>query len=971
MKTRRHKYKIYLALFVFLLLGACAKDIEVFTGNIQGKVTDAVSGEVLQGVSVSITPSGNSKTTGSDGAFEFLDLEPKQYELQAKKEGYEPNSKTITVITGSTISGDIQLTPQKKTTGNIVGIVCDVRSDEPINGATVQIIPGGNTYTTGVDGHFEFVDLQAAKYEVLVSKVEYESFKREITVEADKSVTCDVKLSTVKKEGVLALSVNTLNFGSQSSSLPFSIRNNGNENINWNISGLEKIDWLSITPSHGVVEAGKNNAVVVTLNRNRITEYKEATIIINSEHESLPLIITAEVENKSSKIELNTRSLNFGAEYSVLSFDIKNIGNAGNVDWEINGIDVDWLTVSPMTGTTAMDKSSAVKVNIDRSKLEAGEHAATIFVSADGESLPLRISAKAEEKFHKIELDTDELDFGTETNSLSFNIKNTGNAGNADWTIKGIDVDWLTVSPMTGTTAMDKSSAVKVNIDRSKLEAGEHAATIFVSADGESLPLRISAKVEEKFHKIELDTDELDFGTETNSLSFNIKNTGNAGNADWTIKGVDVDWIRINPLSGTTAIGKSSAVKVDVDRSKLEIGNHSTTFIVEANGEMFVVVVHAEKTDNRYLRISPESLDLGTEVSKSFFVYSHNGSTSYKLLVRGNADWAYFSSTEGVLPEYVSGDINTFEMFTVEAVRDGLAPGEYGFTLIIRTEMGDYELPISMTVEETSIAGNEEIITCDDDLEFSLTSCKISGTTATLEMKVKNNGYNSTTFSISGGSGNSYAYDDQGNRYTDSYLKVFISGNYETNWDSSTEIPAGVTTKFTIKIYNVASNSAVFDCININTNKNSSLVLKNVSIEGRYPSSIPGQQTTGTVSSCCDELEFTLLDCKYGSNRTTLKFRTKNTGYENITLGISGGSANGSYAYDDDGNKYSENNVRVCLSGESETNWESRTEIPAGVMINGEITLYNVSSTATEFSNITIKTNQGNDLVFKNVKIRK
>ena len=870
MKTRRHKYKIYLALFVFLLLGACATDIEVFTGNIQGKVTDAVSGEVLQGVSVSITPSGNSKTTGSDGAFEFLDLEPKQYELQAKKEGYESNSKTITVITGSTISGDIQLTPQKKTTGNIVGTVCDVRSDEPIKGATVQIIPGGNTYTTGVDGHFEFVDLQAAKYEVLVSKVEYESFKREITVEADKSVTCDVKLSTVKKEGVLALSVNTLNFGSQSSSLPFSIRNNGNENINWNISGLEKIDWLSITPSHGVVEAGKNNAVVVTLNRNRITEYKEATIIINSEHESLPLIITAEVENKSSKIELNTRSLNFGAEYSVLSFDIKNIGNAGNVDWEINGIDVDWLTVSPMTGTTAMDKSSAVKVNIDRSKLEAGEH----------------------------------------------------------------------------------------------------AATIFVSADGESLPLRISAKVEEKFHKIELDTDELDFGTETNSLSFNIKNTGNAGNADWTIKGVDVDWIRINPVSGTTAIGKSSAVKVDVDRSKLEIGNHSTTFIVEANGEMFVVAVHAEKTDNRYLRISPESLDLGTEVSKSFFVYSHNGSTSYKLLVRGNADWAYFSSTEGVLPEYVSGDINTFEMFTVEAVRDGLAPGEYGFTLIIRTEMGDYELPISMTVEETSVAGNEEIITCDDDLEFSLTSCKISGTTATLEMKVKNNGYNSTTFSISGGSVNSYAYDDQGNRYTESYLKVFISGNYETSFDSSTEIPAGVTTKFTIKIYNVASNSAVFDCIKINTNKNSSLVLKNVSIEGRYPSSIPGQQTTGTVSSCSDELEFTLFDCKYGSNYTKLKFRTKNTGYENITLRISGGGVN-SYAYDDDGNKYTESNVRVSLSGEYETSFDSSTEIPAGVMINGEITLYNVSSTATEFSNITIKTNQGNDLVFKNVKIRK
>lgn len=104
-----------------------------------------------------------------------------------------------------------------------------------------------------------------------------------------------------------------------------------------------------------------------------------------------------------------------------------------------------------------------------------------------------------------------------------------------------------------------------------------------------------------------------------------------------------------------------------------------------------------------------------------------------------------------------------------------------------------------------------------------------------------------------------------------------------------------------------------------------------------------------------------------------MKFRTKNTGYENITLRISGGGSgtNSSCAYDDDGNKYTGTNVRVCLSGESETNWDSSAEIPAGVMINGEITLYNVSSTATEFSNITIKTNQGNDLVFKNVKIRK
>ena len=791
MKVKNIKYiLISLALVLFC---TCAEDIEVFTGNIIGKVTDAKTGEALQGVSVTITPSGNTRTTGSDGIFEFLDLEPKQYEIQAKKDGYISNSKSVTVVTGSDVSGDIQLTP-------------------------------------------------------------------------------------VVKEGVLALSTSSLNFGSQSTSLSFNIQNNGNKKINWNISELENTDWLSISPTSGSIEAGKSNAVVVKLNRNHIEGYKETTVIINADNESLPLKITAEAENKNSKISLSTNSLNFGTEYSTLSFDIKNIGNAGNVNWEITGVDVDWLTVSPMTGATAMDKSSAVKVNIDRSKLEV---------------------------------------------------------------------------------------------------VGEHSTTIFVSADGESLSLRITAKAEEKFPKIELDKDVLDFGTENSILTFNIKNTGNAGSANWEIKGVEADWIRINPVSGTTGIDKSSAVKVEVDRSTLEIGKHSTTITVESNGESFIVSINAEKTDNRYLVLSPESLDLETETSKSFFIYSYNGSTPYKLYVRGNADWAYFSSTEGVLPEYVNGDINTFEMLTVEAVRDGLAPGEYSFTLIIRTDMGDYELPISMTVENTSVAGNEEIITCDDNLEFSLTSCKISGTTATLEMKVKNNGYDSTTLRISGGgsgsNSNSYAYDDQGNRYTASNLQVNFSGDYETNWDSSSEIPAGVTMKFTIKIHNVTSKSAVFDNINIKTNKSSSLILKNVPIEDRYQNGTSNQQTTGTVSSCCDDLEFTLLDCKYGSNYTTLKFRTKNIGYENTTLRITGGGSgsNSSYAYDDDGNKYTSSNLKVSLSGNYETNWDTEVEIPAGVTVNGEITFYNVSSAATEFSNITIKTNQSSELTFKNVKIRK
>lgn len=409
---------------LYLLIGfavvvACTKDEEVFTGNILGKVTDAVTGEVLQGVTVTITPSGLSRTTGSDGYFEFRDLEPKQYEIQARKSGFNTNSKTVTVVTDRDASGDIQLTP-------------------------------------------------------------------------------------VVQEGKLELSVSSLNFGSQNSSLSFNILNKGNNSFNWNISGLDKIDWLSVSPTTGTLAAGKSNAVTVALKRERITEYKEATLIVNANNESVALKITAEVENKTSKISLSSSVLNFGAEYTSLGFDVKNIGTAGDVSWDITGVDVDWIKVSPMTGTTAMGKSSAVKVDIDRSKLTAGQHTTTIFVNADGESLR--------------------------------------------------------------------------------------------------------------------------------------------------------------------------------------------------------VTINAEKGSERYLEVTPSALILGTDDSATFAIMSHNGVTMYELWGDGEFGWASFSEVEGVIPEYNSSDINSIKNITLYVDRTGLAAGTYSFTLIVRSDLGDYNIPVSMTVEE----GQEE-----------------------------------------------------------------------------------------------------------------------------------------------------------------------------------------------------------------------------------------------------------------------
>lgn len=97
---------IFWLLAVFL---ACANDEVETLGGISGLVTSLDNGEPLSGGSVSISPADRSATTGSDGRYEFLNLEPGQYTVQIMCRGHKTNTKRITVVAGEVVAGDIQL----------------------------------------------------------------------------------------------------------------------------------------------------------------------------------------------------------------------------------------------------------------------------------------------------------------------------------------------------------------------------------------------------------------------------------------------------------------------------------------------------------------------------------------------------------------------------------------------------------------------------------------------------------------------------------------------------------------------------------------------------------------------------------------------------------------------------------------------------------------------------------------------
>lgn len=110
------KFKAKLVFFLLIIIGftSCKQDdpIEV-TGGITGIVTNMVTGEPVSGVNLTLSPGGLSKSSGSDGRYEFQEIDAQQYDVQAQKTGFKYNVKSAFVVAGQTAKCDIQIEPVK------------------------------------------------------------------------------------------------------------------------------------------------------------------------------------------------------------------------------------------------------------------------------------------------------------------------------------------------------------------------------------------------------------------------------------------------------------------------------------------------------------------------------------------------------------------------------------------------------------------------------------------------------------------------------------------------------------------------------------------------------------------------------------------------------------------------------------------------------------------------------------------
>lgn len=348
--------------FVCLLFGSCAKDVIDLTGAIKGSVKNA-KGAFVEDCIISLNPTGKSQVTSINGTFEFSKLDPNNYTLTFRKDGYSDQQKRVEVLSGMISNIDVIL---EYAYGTIKGTVKDEKDGHTIENCQISLSPGGISKMTGADGVFVFDNLSAGTYTLTYRKEGYADQTKSITVVAGKSVDADVALKQA--------------YGSIKGIVRDKDDRHAIENC---LISVSPSDRSSMTTADGAFEFTKLLVGDYTLVFER-AGYSRATR--ETKVTGGDIIDLGEVWLKlENPIAVSQNTINFYKTEEVKTFTIHNNCD-GNCTFEFSGIPT-WLSITPQQGTIEKQSEKEVRLTVNRDKADYGEHTKDIKLSYEGRAI--------------------------------------------------------------------------------------------------------------------------------------------------------------------------------------------------------------------------------------------------------------------------------------------------------------------------------------------------------------------------------------------------------------------------------------------------------------------------------------------------------------------------------------------------------------------------------------------------------
>ena len=516
-----------IALSLVLINHSCKpkEEEEPEPGSIYGVVTDKATGEPVKTAGVELSPLGLKTVTGSEGQFEFNELEAGDYKLFVTKTGYvELVSNTIVVKSAQTAKGDVQI---EKLPAALK--VVDDKGEE------IDSLDFGEQYDDVSRMFSIFNDgTEVLNYEIVKTASWITSLSvTEGTLQpgATKPVVVNIdrdKLSlgentttlhitsnngskqlTIHVEKLKVLNVvdndgnevNELDFGSDNNDLSrtFNIVNNGGSVLNYQIT--KSVDWISsLSSAEGNIDGGGTLVIVVTIDRAKLPiGDNSSTLIITTNNGNKQLAVKAKkLPSELHVTDADGKDINeidFGNSDDVLSrtFNIQNKGG-NKLHYQINK-SVDWISnMSSTEGDVAASESVVIVVTIDRAKLPVGDNSTTMHIVTDNGSKQLTV--KASKLPPELIIQNNDgsvitkLDFGTSNTSMTFNIYNKGYE-TINYQITKT-ADWIeSINNMEGTIEAGLKKPIVVVINRALLPLGDNSTLLQITSDIGSKQLEV------------------------------------------------------------------------------------------------------------------------------------------------------------------------------------------------------------------------------------------------------------------------------------------------------------------------------------------------------------------------------------------------------------------------------------------------------------------------------------------------
>ncbi|CAN5899110.1 hypothetical protein BH20GEM1_BH20GEM1_16280 [soil metagenome] len=253
---------------------------------------------------------------------------------------------------------------------------------------------------------------------------------------------------------------------------------------------------------------------------------------------------------------------------------------------------------------------------------------------------------------------------------------------------------WVSANPGAGPLACGGSIVVRIEVRREGLDPGVHAGRLRFVVCAEGPEVEVTVEVPPAaLPMAEISPTSLALGLEQESTTVYVTNPG-GGALTWSWQGPS--WAALQPASGTTAPGATTAILVTPDRAALADGTHQATLAFTSDGGEASVALSVAVASPAKLAVSPARVDFGASATSAEVTITNAGGRPLAWTGADDVAWLAASSSTGTVAPHSSATIS------LAADRGGLTAGAYAATFSIESAAGPASVAVAMTIAAPS-----------------------------------------------------------------------------------------------------------------------------------------------------------------------------------------------------------------------------------------------------------------------------